>query len=53
MVAFIEKKGTVYIQDDDGDTALVGVRTSPNGDKYLQAYVDGVWNDRLLSLPDF
>ena len=35
-----------------GVSALVGVRTSSSGRKYIQTYADGVWKDNLLALDE-
>ena len=51
MVAFVEKGGRAYVQDDDGDTAYLRVRQTANGSKYVQTYADGIWSDNLLALP--
>ena len=53
MVAFVEKGGKAYVEDDDGDVAYLGVRKSAAGNKYVQTYADRIWNDNLLALPRF
>lgn len=53
IVAFVEKGGKGYVEDDDGDVAYLGVRKTANGTKYVQTYADRIWNDNLLALPRF
>lgn len=53
IVAFVEKGGKAYVEDDDGDVAYLGVRVSSAGNKYVQTYADGIWTDNLLALPRF
>lgn len=34
-----------------GKVALVDVRTSALGHKYIQTHANGIWNNNLLALP--
>jgi hypothetical protein len=51
MVAFIEKGGKAYVQDDDGRVSDLRVRVSAQGFKYCQGWTNGAWTDDLLELP--
>jgi hypothetical protein len=51
MVEFIEKKkGSAYVADRSGNKAYLYVRTSVNGNKFVQTYADGKYSDNLLAL---
>ena len=53
MVAFVEQGGRAYVKDARGDVAYLRVRVSSAGNKYVQTYADGIWQDNLLALPRF
>lgn len=50
VVAFIESKQHRFYTKEGNASALVGVRTSVAGHKFLQTYADGIWKDNLLAL---
>lgn len=52
VVRMIEQKTHRFFTSEGGVTALVGVRTSAAGNKFLQTYADGVWKDNLLALQE-
>jgi hypothetical protein len=53
MVEFIEKKkGAAYVIDRLGNKAYLYVRTSVNGNKFVQTISDGKYSDNLLALPE-
>lgn len=52
VVAFIESKSHRFYTRDNGKVAWVGVRESAAGNKYLQTYADGEWNNNLLAQPE-
>lgn len=53
MVEFIEKeKGVAYVIDRLGNKAYLYVRTSVNGNKFVQTISDGEYSDNLLALPE-
>lgn len=53
MVDFLENKnGEAYVKDSSGSTAYCYVRTSSNGNKFLQTYSDGQYTNNLLSLSE-
>lgn len=50
VVRMIESKShRFFTRDAAGRTAWVGVNTSAAGNKYLQTFADGVWNNNLLA----
>jgi hypothetical protein len=53
MVTLLEKGGTAYVRDAFGNVAFLGVRTSPDGEKYVQTHSEKIWTDNLLALPHF
>jgi Protein of unknown function (DUF3892) len=52
VVQFIESGSHRFYTSEEGASAWVGVRTSAAGNKFLQTYADGVWQDNLLALPE-
>jgi len=51
MVDFIEKKnGIAYVVDRYGNKAYLYVRSSVNGNKFVQTYADKKYSDNLLAL---
>jgi hypothetical protein len=52
VVGFIENQTHRFYTHQGNATAMVGVRTSAAGHKFLQTYADGVWKDNLLALPE-
>lgn len=50
MVAWLEKGNQAYTEDRYGNKAWLSVRTSANGNKYVQTHADGKWNNNLLAL---
>jgi hypothetical protein len=52
VVQFIESGSHRFYTSEDRASAWVGVRTSAAGNKFLQTYADGVWQDNLLALPE-
>jgi hypothetical protein len=50
VVRMIEAKThRFFTRDTNGHVAWVGVNTSAAGNKYLQTFADGVWNNNLLA----
>jgi len=52
IIRFIENKEHRFYTKEGNASALVGVRVSAAGNKFLQTYADGVWKDNLLALPE-
>lgn len=52
MVNYVENGGKVYVKDSYGRVAYCEVRTSINGNKFLQTITDGVPTDNLLKLQE-
>lgn len=52
MVAWVEKGNKAYVKDALGNIAYCYVRTSSNGNKFLQTYSDGTYTNNLLNLPE-
>lgn len=52
MVKWIEDGNRAYVTDTYGNKAYCAIRTSPSGNKFLQTYSDGNYNNNLLSLPE-
>jgi ethanolamine utilization microcompartment shell protein EutL len=52
VVRMIEQNTHRFYTSESGATAMVAVRTSAAGNKYLQTYADGVWKDNLLALKE-
>jgi hypothetical protein len=53
MVEFIEKhKGRAYTKDIFGSEAVLIVKTSPAGNKYVKTVSDGRETNNLLNLPE-
>jgi hypothetical protein len=50
VVNWIEKREHSFYTQVGGRRADIGVRTSPNGNKFVQTYADGQWNNNLLNL---
>ena len=50
IVRFIEQNTHRFYTNEGGKVAWVGVRTSANGNKFIQTHADGVWKDNLLAL---
>jgi hypothetical protein len=53
MVTLIERGGTAYVKDAYGNAAFLRVRIDEEGQRYLQAQLDGAWGESLLALPHF
>jgi len=53
MVEYIESGGQAYVRDARGDVAYLAARKSAYGNKYVQTYADGIWQDNLLALPRY
>jgi len=51
VVASIEAKTNTFYTLKGGNRAEIGVVNGPNG-KSVRTYVDGQWNNNLLSLPE-
>jgi len=52
-VVYVEGGGAAYVADSRGDVAYLGVRVSAWGNRYVQTYADGIWQDNLLALPTY
>jgi Protein of unknown function (DUF3892) len=46
------QNGQANVTDYNGNQAAVYPRENQHGTKYVQTYVDNVWTDNLLSLPE-
>jgi hypothetical protein len=49
---YVEHEKYIFRVEVDGVTSDIAVRTSDDGRKYMQAHIDGVWNNSLLALPE-
>lgn len=49
IVRFIEAKTHRFYTQQGNARTYVGVRTSANGNKYIQTYANEQWNDNLLA----
>jgi hypothetical protein len=52
LIRFIETKQHRFYTREGNASALVGVRVSAAGNKFLQTYADGIWKDNLLALDE-
>ena len=52
IVRFIEQGTHRFYTNESGSVAWVGVRTSANGNKFIQTYANGSWKDNLLALKE-
>ncbi len=52
VVRFIEDKQHRFYTHEGKEPTWVGVRTSANGNKFLQTHANGVWKDNLLALSE-
>lgn len=50
MVEWLEQGIEAYVQDVRGNKAYLTIRTSINGNKFVQTHSDGNWNNNLLAL---
>lgn len=53
MVEWLEKNNAAYVQDQMNSKAYCYVRSINNGTKFLQTAADKIYNNNLLSLPEY
>ncbi len=52
MIDFLEKGNTAYVKDSSGKVAVLVVRISVYGNKYVKTVSDGRETDNLLNLSE-